>query len=259
MTKQRRVACVTGGARGIGWGISRALAAEGFDIAILGRRPAETLAERLRALEAAGAAVLYLRGDIAGPEDRARALDAIRERFGALHVLVNNAGVAPEVRADILDATEESYERVMKINLQGPYFLAQRAARWMIEQRQADPAWRGCIVFISSISATVASVNRGEYCLSKAGLSMAARLWAVRLGEFDIPVYEVRPGVTETDMTAGVKEKYDRLIADGLCLQRRWGRPEDVGRAVASLARGDFPYSTGQVILVDGGLTQPRL
>ncbi len=256
---RRRVAFITGGGRGIGWGISQALADEGFDLAILGRQPAEALAERQRALEARGAATLYIRGDIANADDRARSLDAIRERFGALHVFVSNAGVAPDVRADILDATEESYERVMRINLQGPYFLAQRAARWMIEQKRADAEWRGSLIFISSISATVASVNRGEYCISKAGLSMAARLWAVRLGEFDIPVYEVRPGVTATDMTAGVKEKYDRLIAEGLCLQRRWGQPEDVGRAVAALARGDFPYSTGQVILVDGGLTQPRL
>ena len=191
--------------------------------------------------------------------DRARALAVIRERFGRLNVLVNNAGVAPLVRADILDATEESFERVLRINLQGPYFLTQATARWFIEQKQADPGFRGCVVNVSSISATVASPTRGEYCISKAGLSMSTLLWAVRLAEFGIPVYEVRPGVTATDMTTAVKEKYDRLIAQGLCLQARWGTPEDVGKAVTMLARGDLPYSTGQVVMVDGGLTVQRL
>ena len=161
--------------------------------------------------------------------------------------------------ADILDAAEDSYEWVMKINLQGPYFLTQAVARWMIEQKQRDAGWRGCIINISSISATVASTSRGEYCISKAGVSMATRLWAARLGEFDIPVYEIRPGVIATDMTAGVKEKYDKLIAEGLCIQRRWGQPDDIGRAAAALARGDLAYSTGQVVMVDGGLTIPRL
>lgn len=256
---KRRVALVTGAGRGIGLGIARALAGEGFDIAILDLLPADVVAENLRAVEAAGAAVEYLRGDVTSPSDRRQALDAIRRRFGALHVLVNNAGVAPKVRADILEATEESYEWVMRINLQGPYFLTQAVARWMIEQKKADPEWRGCIINISSISATVASTSRGEYCISKAGVSMATRLWAARLGEFDIPVYEIRPGVIATDMTAGVKEKYDRLIAEGLCIQKRWGQPEDIGRAAAALARGDFAFSTGQVVMVDGGLTIPRL
>jgi len=190
---------------------------------------------------------------------RSKMLADIRARFGRLNVLVNNAGVAPLARADILEATEESYERVMRINLQGPYFLTQAVARWMIEQKQADAAFRGGIVNVSSVSATVASPSRGEYCLSKAGVSMATRLWAVRLAEFDIPVYEVRPGIIRTDMTAAVKAKYDKLIGEGLLLQSRWGLPEDVGRAVAMMARGDIAYSTGQVILVDGGLTVGRL
>jgi len=172
---------------------------------------------------------------------------------------VNNAGVAPKVRADILEATEESYDWVMNINLKGPYFLTQAVANWMIAQCKKDADFAGCIVNISSISATVASPSRGEYCLSKAGVSMATRLWATRLGEFNIPVYEVRPGVIKTDMTATVQEKYDKLIAEGLMVQARWGYPEDIGKAVASLVRGDLAYSTGQVIMVDGGMTLQRL
>jgi NAD(P)-dependent dehydrogenase (short-subunit alcohol dehydrogenase family) len=254
----RRVALVTGGTRGIGLGIARALAREGCDLALCGRRPKAEVAGILRELEDAGAQVLYRPADIGRREDRQRLLGAVRERFGRLHVLVNNAGMAPRVRADILEASEESFEEVMRTNLQGPYFLTQAVARWMIEQKRADEGFY-CIVNISSISATVASVSRGEYCLSKAALSMATALWATRLAEFDIPVYEVRPGIIDTDMTAPVKEKYDRLIAGGLVPQARWGRPADVGRAVAMLARGDLPYSTGQVILVDGGLTLPRL
>jgi 3-oxoacyl-[acyl-carrier protein] reductase len=183
---------------------------------------------------------------------------AVRERFGRLDVLVNNAGMAPRARADILEATEESFEEVLKTNLQGPYFLTQAAANWMIAQKKADPAFRGSIINISSVSATVASVSRGEYCISKAALSMATHLWAVRLGEYDIPVYEVRPGLVKTDMTAAVRAKYDKLLAEGFALQRRWGLPEDVGKAVAALVRGELPYSTGQVIMVDGGLTLPR-
>ncbi len=174
-------------------------------------------------------------------------------------MLVNNAGVAPKVRADVLEASEESFVEVLRTNLQGPYFLTQAAARWMIAQKQADAAFRGCIVNVSSISATVASVSRGDYCISKAGVGMATQLWAARLGEFDLPVYEVRPGVIRTDMTSGVVAKYDKLLAEGLAPQARWGQPDDVGKAVAALVRGDFPYSTGAVIMVDGGLTVPRL
>jgi NAD(P)-dependent dehydrogenase (short-subunit alcohol dehydrogenase family) len=256
---ERRVALVTGGGRGIGLGIARALAREGCDLAICGTRPAAAVAEAVRELEGLGAAVQYVQADIASRDDRARLVGAVRERYGRLHVLVNNAGMAPRVRADILEASEESYEEVMRTNLQGPYFLTQAVARWMVEERRADPAAPLCIVNISSISATVASTNRGEYCLSKAGVSMATRLWAVRLAEFGIPVYEVRPGIIDTDMTAGVRARYDALIAGGLLLQARWGLPEDVGRAVAMLVRGDLGYSTGQVIWVDGGMSVPRL
>ena len=254
-----KVALVTGGGRGIGLGISKCLAAEGYDLVVAGVRAEDRVQEALGALRALGVGVLYCRADVSDPEARERVLDATRQRFGRLHLLVNNAGVAPTVRADILEATEKSYERVMRINLQGPYFLTQSVARWMIEQRAADEGYRGCIVNISSISATIASPSRGEYCLSKAGVSMATQLWAVRLAEYGIAVYEVRPGIIQSDMTSAVQDKYDRLIAEGLTLQPRWGTPEDVGKAVAALARGDLPYSTGQVVMVDGGLTVGRL
>ena len=186
-------------------------------------------------------------------------IERIRESFGRLNVLVNNAGVAPKERLDILEATEESFAWVVATNLQGPYFLTQLAANWMVEQKRGAPDDFFCVVNVGSISATVASTNRGEYCVAKAGIGMMTQLFAARLGEFDIPVYEIRPGVTKTDMTAGVQEKYDKLIAEGLCVQKRWGYPEDSGKVVAAMARGDLPYSTGQVIMVDGGLTLPRL
>jgi len=254
MAKDRRVALVTGGRRGIGLGIAKALAAQGCDIVINGVSPAAGAAEAVAELEGLGARVLYVQGDVAEPGDHARMVEAVQNRFGRLDVLINNAGIGPRSRDDILTATPENYDHVMQTNLRGPYFLTQRVANYMVEQKKADPAFDGMIVFITSISSTVVSVNRGEYCLSKAGLSMAAQLYAVRLAEFGIPVHEVRPGVIATDMTSKVKEKYDRLFAEGLALLPRWGTPEDVGRAVAALVRGDLAYSTGQVIMVDGGM-----
>ncbi len=255
----KRIALITGGSRGIGYGIAEHLARAGFDLAINGVRPEASASEALDKLRALGAEVMYCPGDVALREARTAMLDKVRDHFGRLNVLVNNAGIAPNERRDILEATEESFQHVLMTNLQGAYFLTQAAANWMIQQRAEELNFTGCIVNVSSISATVASVNRGEYCVAKAGLSMATQLFAARLGEYDIPVYEVRPGLIRTDMTAGVTDKYDKLIDDGLCIQKRWGYPDDVGRAVAALARGDFPYSTGQVILVDGGLTLPRL
>ena len=255
----KRVALVTGGSRGIGFGIVKQLAMLGFDLAINGVRPEESVREIMSEVKAIGADVIYCSGNIAVGEDRKRILSQVKTHFNRLHILVNNAGIAPKERRDILNATEKSFDEVISVNLKGNYFLTQDAANWMIGQKKADPDFNGCIINISSISATVASVNRGEYCISKAGISMATQLFAVRLGEFDIPVYEVRPGVIETDMTEGVKYKYDRLIADGLCVQKRWGQPEDVGKVVGALAMGSFPYSTGQVFMVDGGLTIPRL
>ncbi len=255
----KRVALITGGTRGIGLGIAQCLAREGLDLAVCGMREEAAAAESLATLRGLGADVLYVQADVGDPQARQRLVAAVQRHFGRLHVLVNNAGVAPKVRADVLEASEESFVEVLRTNLQGPYFLTQAAARWMIAQKQADAAFRGCIVNVSSISATVASVSRGDYCISKAGVSMATQLWAARLGEFDLPVYEVRPGVIRTDMTSGVVAKYDKLLAEGLAPQARWGQPDDVGKAVAALVRGDFPYSTGAVIMVDGGLTVPRL
>lgn len=255
----RRVALVTGGTRGIGLGISQRLAADGFNLAVNGRREESEIADTLDALRAAGVDVLYCRADVASADDREKMIADIRERFGRLDVLVNNAGVAPNERADILDAGEASFDRLISINLKGPYFLTQLAARWMAEQYRADNRFTGSIINVSSVSATVASVNRGDYCISKAGIAMATRLWAARMAEFGVGVYEVRPGVIKTDMTAGVTEKYDKLIAEGLTVDPRWGNPEDVGKAVGVLARGELSYATGSVLMVDGGLTLPRL
>jgi NAD(P)-dependent dehydrogenase (short-subunit alcohol dehydrogenase family) len=255
----KKVALVTGGSRGIGYGIAKQLADIGFDVAINGVRDEASLMDVLTSLRNTGVDVLYCQGDISSSADRKKVVQKVKDHFGRLHVLVNNAGIAPEERRDILEATEESFDQVLSINLKGTYFLTQLAANWMIRQKQTDPDFTACIINVSSISSTVVSLNRGEYCVSKAGLSMATQLFAVRLGEFDIPVYEVRPGVIDTDMTAGAKAKYDKLIKEGLCVQKRWGYPEDVGKVVAALAQGSFPYSTGQVIVVDGGLTIPRL
>jgi 3-oxoacyl-[acyl-carrier protein] reductase len=203
--------------------------------------------------------VHYLRGDLSRTEDRARILAGVRAAVGVPNALVNNAGRAPRVRLDLLEATEESFEEVLRTNLQGPYFLTQAIARDQIERRKSDPSFDASIVFVTSVSAEMASPNRGEYCVSKAGLSMAARLFAARLAADGIPVFEVRPGIVATDMTAGVREMYDRRIAEGLIPEGRWGQPEDVGKAVAALVRGDVPYATGTIIDVDGGLSIPRL
>lgn len=255
----KRVALITGGSRGIGLGIAVQLAHHGFDLAINGVREEAAVKEVLEKLRAMGASVIYCQADVATAADRKKMVEHVKAHFGGLHVLVNNAGIAPRERHDVLETTEESFDQVLSTNLKGNYFLTQHVANWMIEQKKSSAEFQGCIVNVSSISATVASVNRGEYCISKAGLSMATQLFAVRLGEFGIPVFEVRPGIIHTDMTAGVKEKYDKLIDGGLTVQKRWGQPEDVGRVVASLASGNFAYSTGQVIMVDGGLTLPRL
>ncbi|WP_018612650.1 3-ketoacyl-ACP reductase [Segetibacter koreensis] len=254
-----KVALITGGSRGIGFGIATELAKAGFDLAINGMRPANDVEDAISKLKAFGNDVIYCQANIAAPGDRDVMLEQIDNHYGKLNVLVNNAGVAPKERRDILEATEESFDHVVFTNLKGPYFLTQKVANLMVEQKKNDRAFSASIINISSISSTVVSVNRGEYCISKAGISMATQLFAARLGEFNIPVYEVRPGVIRTDMTAGVQEKYNKLIEEGLFVQKRWGEPEDVGKVVASLAKGDFLYSTGQVIMVDGGMTIPRL
>lgn len=255
----KRVALVTGGSRGIGFGIAKHLATNGFDLAINGVRSINLVEDALQELRNAGADVLYCQGDIASGDDRKKIIQQIKERFNRLHLLVNNAGIAPRERNDILEAKEEIFDEVISTNLKGTYFLTQQVANWMIDQKKYAETFSGCIINITSISATVASTNRGDYCISKAGLSMVTQLFAVRLGEFNIPVFEVRPGIISTDMTSGVKQKYDNLIENGLCVEKRWGYPDDVGKVVASLASGNFAYSTGQVIMVDGGLTLPRL
>lgn len=258
-TSTKPVAFITGGSRGIGFGCAEQLAKLGFDVAINGMRGESAVAEPIAALKKIGAEVIYCQGDIGSAEARTEMLGKIKGHFGRLHVLVNNAGVAPKERKDLLEATEESFDYVVGTNVKGPYFLTQSAANWMIEQKSSDPEGFYTIINVGSISATVVSVNRGEYCVSKAGVAMLSQLFAARLGEYGIPVYEVRPGVTKTDMTSGVTDKYDALIEGGLCVTKRWGFPEDIGKAVGSLAKGDFTYSTGQVIMVDGGLTMPRL
>lgn len=252
----KKTALITGGTRGIGLGIAECLVREGWSLALNGMRPEEEVEETILKLGAHGVGnVIYCRGNIGERRDREVILRKTIEELGGLNALVNNAGVAPRQRLDLLETTEESFDRVLGINLKGPFFLSQAAAPYLIETRQKDPDAPVGIVNVSSISATVVSVNRGEYCVSKAGMSMVTQLFAARLGGYGIPVFEIRPGVIATDMTAGVQEKYDRLFAQGLALQPRWGAPEEVGKAAAALLRGDFPYSTGQVFMVDGGLT----
>jgi NAD(P)-dependent dehydrogenase (short-subunit alcohol dehydrogenase family) len=252
MGDERRVALITGGTRGIGLGIAVKLAEAGFAIAISGRRPAEDVQPVVAQL---GPGSIYIQADVASTADRQRLIETVESKLGGMDVLVNNAGIAPRVRADILEAGEESFDELIATNLRGPYFLTQSVASWMIRH----PAPGRSIINISSVSATVASVNRGDYCIAKAGIAMATKLWAVRLAEHGIGVYEVRPGIIETDMTAGVKGKYDALIESGILLQKRWGTPEDIGTAVCMLAAGQLPYATGAVLVLDGGLTMARL
>ena len=263
-----RVALITGASRGIGRGIALELARlGGYHLAINYASNEEaaraTAAGCVSAARDAGHEVRaeIVRGDVAAAADRQGLVEFVRQAFGRLDLLVNNAGVAPRVRADILEAGEESFDRLIEINLKGPYFLTQLAARYMIEQLGGQPAEPGTrsVVTISSISAYTASVNRGDYCIAKAGLSMHTKLWAARLAEFGIGVYEIRPGIVETDMTAAVKDRYDRLFAEGLTPMPRWGTPADVGQAVAAIAMGHFPYSTGQALDVDGGFHVRRL
>jgi 3-oxoacyl-[acyl-carrier protein] reductase len=262
--ERRPIAFITGASRGIGRGVAIELARNGYDIAGNSRSvDADTtgsgIFEVQQRVEELGARFLAVQGDVSRLEDHARMLAAISETFGAVDLLVNNAGVAPEQRVDLLEAGPASFDRVMSINLRGPFFLTQQVAQQMIRQGREDSKARPCIVFITSISASASSPSRAEYCLSKAGLSMAAAVFADRLSEYRINVYEVRPGIIKTDMTAPVQERYDSLISEGLVPQRRWGLPEDVGKAVVALARGYFEYSTGLVVEVSGGMNIKRL
>lgn len=254
----REVALITGGTRGIGLGIARALAQEGFDLAINGVRPEEEAGAALQSLTAVGAEVVYCQGNIGNAADRAQILKIALDRFGAIDVLVNNAGVAPFVRRDLLELDEENFDRLLDINLKGTFFLTQAAARHMIETGPGRKR-RGRIITITSVSATHASINRGEYCISKAGLAMMTKLFAARLAEHGINVFEIRPGIIHTDMTATVQQKYDQLIANGLTLEPRWGEAADVGKAVVVLSTGQLTYATGQVLDIGGGMTVERL
>ena len=252
-------ALVTGSSRGIGRGIAHCLARAGYDIVInyaRNRDAAETSAARVREH---GRRAEICQADVALPDDGKRLVDFTVQAFGRLDLLVNNAGIAPRVRADILEAPQESYDEVMATNLKGPYFLTQCAANRMIALKADGVIETPRIVVISSISAYTSSPNRGEYCVSKAGLTMLTRLFAHRLAEYGIPVIEIQPGIIQTDMTGPVREKYDRLIADGLTPIRRWGQPEDVGKAVTAVALGYLDFSTGAAIPVDGGFHMHRL
>jgi len=255
----KKVALVTGGTRGIGLGIARKLAENGFDLVVNGVRPESEVTAVLDELRSLGVKVCYAPGNISMTDDRKEILKVVRENFGKIDVLVNNAGVAPRTRADILEVTEEDYDHLMGINQRGTFFLTQEIAKWMIELKEKSQESAISIVTITSISAVLASVNRSVYCMSKSGLSMLSQILTVRMAEFGIPVYEIRPGVIETDMTEKVKGAYQDRIANGLTLEPRMGQPEDVGKVVVALVSGDLPYSTGQVITVDGGLTVARL
>ena len=245
------ISLVTGAGRGIGRGIALELAKLGHNIVINYAGNSAAAAECLQLVRDAGGDGMTVKADISNSADRARLLGETLAKFGRIDLLVNNAGVAPNVRADILDAGEASFDRLININLKGPYFLTQLVANQMIAQTAGEIPSQ--IVTISSMSAYTASVNRGDYCIAKAGLGMLTALFAARLAQHNIGVYEVRPGVIATDMTGGVKEKYDAMIENGAWPLQRWGEPSDVGRAVAAIARGDFPFSTGEVFNVDGG------
>lgn len=255
----QKSALITGGSRGIGYGIAVALAQQGYNLAINGVRSEEHVQDQLNILKNHNIDVIYCQGNIGDRVDRDGIIAKAIKRFRCIDVLVNNAGVAPAVRQDILDLDEANYDRLLDTNLKGTFFFTQQVAKQMLLEKEQRPAYSPCIISITSISAEVASVNRGEYCISKAGLAMMTKLFAIRLGDEHIPVYEVRPGIIRTDMTAGVKEKYDKLINEGLTLEKRWGTPEDIGKIVAALAKGEIPYATGQVIHADGGMGIRRL
>ena len=256
--KKTKTAIVTGGSRGIGFAICLRLAKDGFNISLAGRRPQSDNAKNLEALAAVTGDYLYICADVSSPEGRRRIINETLDKFGSLHVLVNNAGVAPKIRSDLLEMSEESYDYVMNNNTKSVMFLSQLAARVMLSQKTDGPK-KGTIINIGSCSAEVSSINRGEYCVSKAGISMLTKLFADRLSGEGIFVHEIRPGIIQTDMTAGAVEKYERLIREGVFPIARWGRPEDVADAVSVFAADNFLYTTGNYIDVDGGFHIRRL
>ena len=254
-----RVALITGAGRGIGRGIALALAQQKWTIIVNYRSNAHAAAETLAQVEHSGGRGLTLAANVAEAGDRGRLVEETLARYGRIDLLVNNAGMAPRQRVNILETSEASYDEVMTVNLKGPFFLSQQVAKKMIELQENEVIASPKIVNIGSISAYTSSPNRGEYCLSKAGLTMMTTLFADHLAPYNIGVYEIRPGIIETDMTGPIKEKYDKLIGEGLTPIRRWGQPADIGRAVLAIAEGYFPFSTGEIINVDGGFHIQRL
>ena len=254
-----RVALVTGASRGIGRAIALALADIHFDVLLNYVSSHQTALSLKKEIEQRGVRAEIFQADISRLEDHHRLIQFLTERFGRIDVLVNNAGVAPKVREDLLKTSPDSFDRLMATNLRGPFFLTQQIALWIIQLKESISSYSPCVVNISSISAYTSSPSRAEYCISKAGVAMMSLLYADRLAEYGISVFEVRPGIIQTDMTVGVRDKYDKLIAEGLTPIRRWGQPEDVGKAVAAIVQGFFPYSTGEVINVDGGFHMRRL
>jgi len=263
-SQDKPVALVTGAGQGIGRGIALRLAEDGFALAIndVVADPANVKQgayEVKAAIAAKGWVAEVFRADVSSAPERAAMIEAVAAKFGRIDLLVNNAGVAPKERRDILEAGEESFERLMSINLRGPYFLTQLVANRMIAWKREGKVPSPRVAFITSISAYTSSPARGEYCVSKAGLSMAAKLYADRLAEFGIPVIEIQPGIIMTPMTSVVKEKYDKMIEGGLLPIKRWGQPEDVAKAISAFAQGYLDYSTGQCIEVGGGFGLRRL
>ncbi len=257
--KDKKVAIITGSGRGIGRGIASQLASNGWNIIINDIGNPEPPRETLKLVEAAGSQGMIVTGDVTVPSDRERLVLETLDRFGRIDLLVNNAGIGPRLRLDILDTSEESMNEVMQVNLIGPFFLTQLVARKMIDLIEHSVIDHPKIVNIGSISAYTSSISRPEYCISKAGVSMSTLLYADRLARHGINVYEIRPGIIETPLTVGVKDKYDKLIAEGITPIQRWGQPDDIGKAIVAIAEGYLPFSTGQVIDVDGGFHIQRL
>ena len=253
----RRVALVTGGRRGIGLAVAEGLAADGFDVAITGTRDDDVAKAAVARLAARDVAATFVDGDINAVSDHARVLDTVEATLGAINVLVSNAGIAPPQRLDLLETTPENFDAVLGVNLRGAFFLGQAVAKRMIARGGGDT--RRALIFVSSCSAKMVSINRIEYCISKAGLAMAVEGFAVRLAAEGIAVFEVRPGIIRTDMTAGVTSKYEALIEGGLVPAKRWGEPADIAAVVSALATGGLGFATGSVVNVDGGLTISRL
>ena len=255
-----KIALITGGTRGIGLGIAKQLGKNNYKLALCGTRPKNQLNQLIIDLKKENITAEYFQCNIGISKDRKKLVEDVIAHYGQINILINNAGIAPKVRADMLETSEESFDDLISVNLKGPFFLTQAVANEMIKLTKKDTNYKGCIINVTSVSSSVASVNRPEYCISKSGSTMSTMLWASRLGEYGINVYELQPGIIKTDMTSDVTSKYDKLIEEtDLLVQKRWGLPDDIGKAALGLAEGYFPFSTGAVIPVDGGLMLKRL